>query len=48
VTTRISVRGDRPYDVLVGRDLAKHLPELIGPAARTAVLFAPPLLDRAT
>src|ERR687890_816811 len=37
VTTRIPVRGDRPYDVLVGRDLAKHLPELVGSAARTAV-----------
>ena len=48
VTTRIPVRGDRPYDVLVGRDLAKHLPELIGSAARTAVLFAPPLLEQAT
>src|SRR3954465_16066725 len=47
VTTRIPVRGDRPYDVLVGRGLAKHLPELIGSAARTAVLFAPPLLEQA-
>jgi 3-dehydroquinate synthase len=47
VTTRIAVRGDRPYDVLVGRDLAKHLPELIGGAARAAVLFAAPLRERA-
>jgi 3-dehydroquinate synthase len=47
VTTRIPVRGDRPYDVLIGRGLAKHLPELIGSAARTAVLFAPPLLEQA-
>jgi len=47
VTTRISVHGDRPYDVLVGNGLAKHLPSLIGSAARTAVIFAPPLLDRA-
>jgi 3-dehydroquinate synthase len=47
VTTRIPVRGDRPYDVLVGRDLAKHLTELIGGAARAAVLFAAPLRERA-
>ncbi|MFG1609005.1 3-dehydroquinate synthase [Actinoplanes sp. NPDC049265] len=47
MTTRIAVRGDRPYDVLVGRDLAKHLPELIGGAARAAVLFAAPLRERA-
>ncbi|MEV7626687.1 3-dehydroquinate synthase [Actinoplanes sp. NPDC089786] len=47
VTTRIPVRGDRPYDVLIGRDLAKHLPELIGGAARAAVLFAAPLRDHA-
>jgi 3-dehydroquinate synthase len=47
VTTRIPVRGDRPYDVLVGRNLAKHLPELIGGAARAAVLFAAPLREQA-
>ena len=41
--TRIPVAGDRPYDVLVGRDLTGHLPELIAGAARTAVLYAPPL-----
>ena len=43
MTTRIPVAGDRPYDVLVGRDLAAALPPLIDGAARTAVLFAPPL-----
>jgi 3-dehydroquinate synthase len=43
VTTRIPVAGDRPYEVLVGRDLAADLPPLIDGAARTAVLFAPPL-----
>ena len=43
MTTRIPVPGDRPYDVLVGRDLAGALPELIDGAAQTAVLFAPPL-----
>jgi 3-dehydroquinate synthase len=48
VTTRIPVPGDRPYDVLVGRDLADALPTLIDGAARAAVLFAPPLKAQAT
>ena len=47
MTTRISVPGERPYDVLVGRHLAGELPQLIDGAAQTAVLFAPPLLDQA-
>jgi 3-dehydroquinate synthase len=47
VTTRISVPGERPYDVLVGRHLAGELPQLIEGAARTAVLFAPPLVNQA-
>jgi 3-dehydroquinate synthase len=45
VVTRIAVAGERPYDVLVGRDLAGALPALIDGAARTALLFAPPLKD---
>ena len=45
--TRIPVPGDRPYDVLVGRDLVSALPGLIDGAARAAVLFAPPLAERA-
>jgi 3-dehydroquinate synthase len=45
--TRIPVPGDRPYDVLVGRDLVSALPELLAGAARVAVLFAPPLRERA-
>ena len=48
MTTRIPVPGDRPYDVLVGRDLTAALPELVGGAARAAVLFAPPLKAQAT
>jgi 3-dehydroquinate synthase len=40
---RIPVSGDRPYDVLVGRDLAAELPALIDGAVRAAVLFAAPL-----
>jgi 3-dehydroquinate synthase len=40
---RIPVSGDRPYDVLVGRELADELPALIDGAVRAAVLFAAPL-----
>ncbi len=47
VVTRIHVGGDRPYDVLVGRDLAGELPGLIGDAARVAVLYSAPLRSRA-
>jgi 3-dehydroquinate synthase len=46
--TRISVAGDRPYDVLVGRDLLGALPELVTGAARAAVLYAPPLKAQAS
>jgi 3-dehydroquinate synthase len=45
--TRISVPGDRPYDVLIGRDLVSALPGLIDGAARAAVLYAAPLAERA-
>jgi len=45
--TRIPVAGDRPYDVLVGRDLLGELPALVAGAARAAILYAPPLKDRA-
>ncbi|MFF5294775.1 3-dehydroquinate synthase [Paractinoplanes globisporus] len=47
MVTRIHVGGDRPYDVLVGRDLAGELPGLIGDAARVAVLYSAPLRSRA-
>ena len=40
---RIPVSGERPYDVLVGRDLAAELPTLVDGAVRAAVLYAPPL-----
>ena len=40
---RIPVSGERPYDVLVGRDLAAELPALVDGAVRAAVLYAPPL-----
>ena len=41
--TRIPVGGERPYDVLVGRDLLDALPGLLPGATRVAVLHAPPL-----
>ncbi|MFF0824023.1 3-dehydroquinate synthase [Micromonospora haikouensis] len=41
--TRIPVGGERPYDVLVGRDLLDSLPTLLPGATRVAVLHAPPL-----
>ncbi len=41
--TRITVGGERPYDVLVGRDLLASLPPLVAPAAQAAVLYAAPL-----
>jgi 3-dehydroquinate synthase len=40
---RIPVGGDRPYDVLVGRDVLGTLPDLVPGADRAAVLHAPPL-----
>ncbi|MFG1779145.1 3-dehydroquinate synthase [Micromonospora sp. NPDC049051] len=41
--TRIPVGGERPYDVLVGRDLLDALPGLLPDATRVAVLHAHPL-----
>ncbi|MFJ6197617.1 3-dehydroquinate synthase [Micromonospora sp. NPDC092111] len=41
--TRIPVGGERPYDVLVGRDLLAELPGLLPGATRVAVLHASPL-----
>ncbi|HWB35633.1 MAG TPA: 3-dehydroquinate synthase [Rugosimonospora sp.] len=45
--TRIEVGGERPYDVLVGRDLLADLPALVAGSAQAAVLYAPPLRDLA-
>ena len=47
-STTIPVGGERPYDVLVGRDLLGALPGLLPGAAQAAVLYAPPLKDYAT
>jgi 3-dehydroquinate synthase len=41
--TVVEVRGERPYRVLVGRDLLDALPPLVEPAAQVAVLFSGPL-----
>jgi 3-dehydroquinate synthase len=41
--TRIDVAGERPYPVLVGRNLLPALPDLLDGAAQVAVLHAPPL-----
>ncbi|HEX8630008.1 MAG TPA: 3-dehydroquinate synthase [Catenuloplanes sp.] len=45
--TRIPVAGDRPYDVLVGRDVLAALPSLTTGAVRAAVLYAPPVKSHA-
>ena len=47
-STLIPVGGERPYDVLVGRDLLAHLPARLPGAAQVAVLYAPPLKEYAT
>jgi 3-dehydroquinate synthase len=41
--TVIEVAGERPYPVLVGRDLLGGLPRLVERAAQVAVLYAAPL-----
>ncbi|HEY2669998.1 MAG TPA: 3-dehydroquinate synthase [Rugosimonospora sp.] len=45
--TAIQVGGERPYQVLVGRDLLGALPPLLPGAAQAAVLYAPPLKEYA-
>ena len=44
---RIPVGGERPYDVIVGRDLTAALPPMLAGAARAAVLHAAPLAGHA-
>jgi len=43
MTVTIEVSGERPYPVLVGRDLLAELPPLVTRAEQVAVLFAAPL-----
>jgi 3-dehydroquinate synthase len=45
--TVIPVGGERPYHVVVGRDLTARLPPLLGSAEQVAVLYAAPLRSRA-
>jgi 3-dehydroquinate synthase len=45
--TRIPVGGERPYDVLVGRELTGALPPLVDGAEQTAVIHPPALTRRA-
>jgi 3-dehydroquinate synthase len=45
--TTVTVGGDQPYDVLVGRDLSDRLPELVPGAAQVALLHAAPLREQA-
>ena len=37
-STRLAVRGDRPYDVVVGHSLLGELPDMLGAARRVAVV----------
>jgi len=43
VTTRITVTGDHPYDVIVGSGLLGELPPLVAGADRVAVIHPPTL-----
>lgn len=45
--TTIEIDGERPYQVLVGRDLSGALPPLVAGAARAAVLYPAPVKDHA-
>jgi 3-dehydroquinate synthase len=45
--TAIDVAGERPYQVLVGRDLFDRLPGMLPGAAQVAVVFAGPVRDLA-
>ena len=42
--TVIEVAGERPYRVLVGRDLLDRLPEALGPGVAKALVIHPPTL----
>lgn len=43
-TTRVTVTGASPYDVVIGRHLLGELPGLIGPAARKVLVIHPAAL----
>jgi len=39
--TRITVKGERPYDVVVGTGIAGELPGMLGPGVRTVAVIHP-------
>jgi 3-dehydroquinate synthase len=43
--TRIGVRGEHPYDVVVGTGVLGELPALVGPQATSVMVIAPKGLD---
>jgi 3-dehydroquinate synthase len=47
VTRRITVQGDRPYDVVVGTNLLQELPTALGSAQRVAVIHSAALAAQA-
>ncbi|MFI6815087.1 3-dehydroquinate synthase [Nonomuraea sp. NPDC050328] len=46
--TRITVRGDQPYDVVVGTDVLGELPSLVGEGVRTVAVIHPATLPEIT
>ena len=42
--TRIAVRAERPYEVLIGRDLLDHVLPLLGTEARRVAVLHPPTM----
>jgi 3-dehydroquinate synthase len=43
--TVLPVRGASPYDVVVGRDLGRHLPAMLGPGVERVALVCPERLE---
>lgn len=43
-TRTVTVAGEQPYDVVVGRHLLEHLPTLLGTAVRRVLVVHPPTL----
>ncbi|WP_211344826.1 3-dehydroquinate synthase [Klugiella xanthotipulae] len=45
--TTISVAGEHPYDILVGRDLVRALPDVLGNSVHQVLIVHPPTLGAA-
>jgi 3-dehydroquinate synthase len=43
--TVLPVRGASPYDVVVGHDLGRHLPKILGPAVERVAVICPERLE---